>query len=272
MDLISGSVDQTSSSQAKLARMFDRRCRGYEAIGYTILLPANAVPGWPADVVLPSDPVWKRDYSGSVRRLIRDGVDTPLPSLFVHAARAVPEDAEGAARARKASEAFLYRRLDTLRETNGRFRVNVTLPIPFDGFGTLEVDLLCAGARLAIELDGGQHLADPAAYRRDRRKDQLLQENGYFVLRFLAEDVGKELNVVLDAILRVLARRRQSAARPSLSDSYAEAVNEIADGIPEGASGGSTQGVRITATSRDLLRATGVHPTTCIWHMLRTTA
>lgn len=45
-----------------LARMFDRRCRGYEAVGYTILLPASAIPGWPADVVLPSDPVWKRDY------------------------------------------------------------------------------------------------------------------------------------------------------------------------------------------------------------------
>ena len=39
-----------------LARMFDRRCRGYEAIGYTVLLPASAIPGWPADVVLPSDP------------------------------------------------------------------------------------------------------------------------------------------------------------------------------------------------------------------------
>jgi superfamily II DNA or RNA helicase/very-short-patch-repair endonuclease len=196
-----------------LARMFDRRCRGYEAIGYTILLPASAIPGWPADVVLPSDPVWKRDYSGSVRRLIRDGVDTPLASLFVHAARAMPEDAEGATRARSATEAFLYRRLDTLAETNGRFRLNVALPIPFDGFGTLEVDLLCADARLAVELDGGQHLADPTAYRRDRRKDQLLQENGYFVLRFLAEDVGKDLDAVLDAVLRVLARRRQSAAR-----------------------------------------------------------
>jgi superfamily II DNA or RNA helicase/very-short-patch-repair endonuclease len=196
-----------------LARMFDRRCRGYEAIGYTILLPASAVPGWPADVVLPSDPVWKRDYSGSVRRLIRDGVDTPLASLFVHAARAMPEDAEGAARARSASEAFLYRRLDTLKETNGRFRLNAALPIPFDGGGTLEVDLLCADARVAIELDGGQHLADPVAYRRDRRKDQLLQENGYFVLRFLAEDVGKDLDAVLDAILRVLARGRRSAAK-----------------------------------------------------------
>jgi superfamily II DNA or RNA helicase/very-short-patch-repair endonuclease len=196
-----------------LARMFDRRCRGYEAIGYTILLPASAIPGWPADVVLPSDPVWKRDYSGSVRRLIRDGVDAPLATLFVHVARTMPEDAEGAARARSASEAFLYRRLDTLAEAAGRFRLNVALPIPFDGFGTLEVDLLCADARLAIELDGGQHLADPIAYRRDRRKDQLLQENGYFVLRFLAEDVGKELDAVLDAILRVLARRRKSGAK-----------------------------------------------------------
>jgi superfamily II DNA or RNA helicase/very-short-patch-repair endonuclease len=203
--------DYADLSVPMLARMFDRRCRGYEAIGYTILLPASAVPGWPADVVLPSDPVWKRDYSGSVRRLIRDGVDTSLASLFVHAARTMPEDGEGAARARSATEAFLYRRLDTLTETSGRFRINVALPIPFDGFGTLEVDLLCADARVVIELDGGQHLADPIAYRRDRRKDQLLQENGYFVLRFLAEDVGKNLDAVLDAILRVLVRRRQSA-------------------------------------------------------------
>jgi very-short-patch-repair endonuclease len=164
-------------------------------------------------VNIASDPVWKRDYSGSVRRLIRDGVDAPLASLFVHAAGAMPEGADGAARARSATEAFLYRRLDTLTETSGRFRLNVALSIPFDGFGSLEVDLLCADARVVIELDGGQHLADPVAYRRDRRKDQLLQENGYFVLRFLAEDVGKDLDAVLDAILRALVRRRQSAAR-----------------------------------------------------------
>lgn len=92
--------------------------------------------------------------------------------------------------------------------TRGRFALNKALPIAFDGGGALEVDLLCADARLALELDGAQHLADPVAYRRDRRKDQLLQENGYFVLRFLADDVGKELDSVLDAILRVLSRRR----------------------------------------------------------------
>ena len=191
-----------------LARMFDRRCRGYEAIGYRILLPASAIPGWPADVVLPSDPVWKHDYSASGQRLVRDGVDTPLASLFVHTARAVPPDAEGAVRAGSATEAFLYRRLETLNETAGRFSLNTGLAIPFDGRGSLEVDLLCADVRVAVELDGAQHLGDPIAYRRDRRKDQLLQENGYFVLRFLAEDVGKNLNLVLDAILSAVSRRR----------------------------------------------------------------
>ena len=199
-----------------LARMFDRRCRGYEAVGYTVLLPASAIPGWPSDVVLPSDPVWKRDYSGSVRRLVQDGVDTPLASLFVHAARTFPADADGVNRARSATEAFLFRRLETLPETKGRFRLNVALSIPFDGQSQLEVDVLCADARVAIELDGAQHLADPVAYRRDRRKDQLLQENDYFVLRFLAEDVGKDLDLVLDAVLRALSRRTElaSATKP----------------------------------------------------------
>jgi len=143
-----------------------------------------------------------------VRRLVRDGVDKPLATLFVHAAREVPPDAEGIQRARSASEAFLYRRLETLSETAGRFRLNVTLPIPFDGWGQMEVDLLCADAHIAVELDGGQHLANTEAYRRDRRKDLFLQENGYFVLRFLAEDVGQHLDTVLDAILRTLSHRR----------------------------------------------------------------
>lgn len=196
-----------------LARMFDRRCRGYESLGYTVVLAASAIPGWPADVALPSDPVWKRDYSGSVRRLVRDGVDTPLATLFTHAARVVPPDADGAARARSATEAFLFRRLETLPETEGRFALNRTLPIAFDDRSALEVDLLCADARLAVEVDGAQHLGDPAAYRRDRRKDQLLQENGYFVLRFLAEDVGKELDTVLDTVLRALSR---GASTPAL--------------------------------------------------------
>lgn len=191
-----------------LSRMFDRRCRGYEAVGYTILLPASATPGWPADVPLPVDPKWKHDYAASVRRLARDGVGAPLADLFARVTQSPSPGAQGADRARSATEAFLYRRLETLPETSGRFTLNAILPIAFDGWGHMEVDLLCADARLVIELDGPQHLSDPDAYRRDRRKDALLQEQGYFVLRFLAEDVGKHLDAILDAVLRVLANWR----------------------------------------------------------------
>ena len=197
-----------------LARMSDRRCRGYEAVGYTIVLPASAIPGWPADVALPADPLWKRDYAASVRRLVRDGVDAPLANLFVTVARPVPSGAEGANRARSASEAFLYRRLETLPETRGIFQVNADLPIAFDGWGRMEVDLLCADSRVVVEIDGAQHLSDPVAYRRDRRKDQLLQESGYLVLRYLAEDLAKELDSVLDGILRSLSSRRKPGSAP----------------------------------------------------------
>jgi len=192
-----------------LSRMFDRRCQGYEAVGYTILLPASALPGWPTDVPLPVDPEWKRDYAASVRRLIRDGVDTPLANLFVHTARVPLPEAVGADRARSTSEAFLFRRLETLAETAGRFRLNVRLPIPFDSMGSMEVDFLCADAGLVIELDGAQHLSDAQAYRRDRRKDALLQQHGFFLLRFLAEDLAKELDAVLDAILQTLEHRQR---------------------------------------------------------------
>lgn len=156
---------------------------------------------------LPVDPQWKQDYAASVRRLIRDGIDAPLAQLFVHAARTPATDAEGAERARSASEAFIFRRLETLPALAGQFRLNALLPIPFNDRGQMEVDLLCEKAKLVIEIDGGQHLGDAVAYRRDRRKDALLQTYGYLVLRFLADDLGKELESVLDTVLRTMVGR-----------------------------------------------------------------
>jgi very-short-patch-repair endonuclease len=192
-----------------LSRMFDRRCQGYEAVGYTIQIPGSAVPGWPADVDLPIDAQWKSEYSASVQRLVRDGVDAPLAKLFVHAARTHDENAEGIKRARSASEAFLFRRLESLKETTGQFRLNIKLPIAFDGWGEMEVDFLNEQNRV-IEIDGDQHLANREAYRRDRRKDLLVQQNGYTILRFMAVDIGSHLNEVLDSIIRALAHRRQT--------------------------------------------------------------
>jgi hypothetical protein len=53
--------DRADPNVSMLSRMFDRRCRGYDQIGYKVLVPASAIPGSPDDVPLPSDPVWKRD-------------------------------------------------------------------------------------------------------------------------------------------------------------------------------------------------------------------
>ena len=89
----------------------------------------------------------------------------------------------------------------------------------------MEVDLLSPEIRLAIELDGPHHLSGLDSYRRDRRKDALLQENGFFVLRFLAEDVGKLLDDVLDRIHRVISHQNRCAnsqprGKPTLAIEY----------------------------------------------------
>ena len=133
---------------------------------------------------MPVNLQWKRDYAASVKRLIHDGVDVPLANLFLHAARA-----------------------------NSRlFWIERELAVPFDSRGKMEVDFLCEKSRLVIELDGGQHLGDTEAYRRDRRKEAALQEHGYLVLRFLCEDLGKRLDDVADAILRAIDHQRRQIA------------------------------------------------------------
>jgi len=103
----------------------------------------------------------------------------------------------------------LHRLYDGKRDVRVYDYADLNVPIlAFDGWGRMEVDLVCTDSRVVIEVDGAQHLADPIAYRRDRRKDRLLQDSGYLVLRYLAEDLAKELDSVLDGILRSLSSRR----------------------------------------------------------------
>ena len=130
-----------------------------------------------------------------------------MGGLFLNAARKAESPVDSIDQARSASELFFHRRWETLSETKGAFRLNVPLPIAFDGFGRMEVDFLCSDAGLVIEVDGTQHFTDPEAYRRDRRKDALLQENGYFVLRFLPTDLAVHLDSILDTVLRTMAHR-----------------------------------------------------------------
>ena len=97
--------------------------------------------------------------------------------------------------------------MDGLPNTKGLFALNGRLDIPFGPNSYMEVDLLCKEKRVAVEIDGAFHFEDAEHYRRDRRKDFLLQKNGYLVLRFLAEDVTKRLPQVVEEISAALAFR-----------------------------------------------------------------
>ncbi len=124
---------------------------------------------------------------------------------------ASPRDPETAERARSLAERLLFAALEQHPATRGRFELNARMPFSF-GPRAAEIDLISRGDELAIEIDGYYHFVDADAYRRDRRKDVLLQRHGLFVLRFLANDVAAELDPILDRIVDVLHRPRPSAS------------------------------------------------------------
>lgn len=60
------------------------------------------------------------------------------------------------------------------------------------------VDFACMERRLAIELDGGQHVEQVES---DKRRTNYLQTRGYHVLRFWNHEVIESPELVVDAIL-----------------------------------------------------------------------
>jgi very-short-patch-repair endonuclease len=65
------------------------------------------------------------------------------------------------------------------------------------------VDFVCLSKHLIIELDGGQHNLDAHADR-DRRRDAILAQGGFKVLRFWNNEVDTNLIGVLETIDREL--------------------------------------------------------------------
>ncbi|NVJ22131.1 DUF559 domain-containing protein [Myxococcus sp. AM011] len=125
----------------------------------------------------------------------------------VHAARQKDE-----ARARSKAERFLYNKiLQVHPATRGLFALNATVDLG-DGSRPLEVDFLCRELRLAVEIDGYHHFLDPERFRRDRRKDLALQRAGYWVARFLEEDVVPRYEDILKTIETLMDARRREAA------------------------------------------------------------
>jgi hypothetical protein len=110
--------------------------------------------------------------------------------------------------ARSVAEATLFEALEATAATAGRFGLNESLSVRFGG-SAAEVDLLSRGDGIAIEIDGFHHFADLEGYRRDRKKDVLLQGQGLFVVRVLADDVMRDVRAAVNTVCQALAYRRK---------------------------------------------------------------
>jgi very-short-patch-repair endonuclease len=73
--------------------------------------------------------------------------------------------------------------------------------------GPYIVDFICLEHRLVIEVDGSQHIENEA----DELRTRWLQEHGWRVLRFWNNDIAKNREGVLEAVLDAL---RPSPTQP----------------------------------------------------------
>ena len=96
-------------------------------------------------------------------------------------------------------ETRLWRHLrKRLPLTDTHFRRQVAI-------GSYVADFCCHGAKLVVEVDGGQHTTDDAtAY--DSRRTAFLAGQGFRVLRFSNAEVMQNMEAVLDTIYAALAR------------------------------------------------------------------
>jgi very-short-patch-repair endonuclease len=70
--------------------------------------------------------------------------------------------------------------------------------------GPFVVDFVCWGARLVIEVDGGQHLECAS----DQARDRWMAENGFRVLRFWNHEVLGNVDGVLERIVEEVSAAR----------------------------------------------------------------
>jgi len=92
------------------------------------------------------------------------------------------------------AERILWFRLRGRRLLGWKFKRQV----PIDRF---IVDLVCADAKLIVELDGSQHAVRTL---QDEERTKTLEAMGYLVLRFWNNDVMRNIEGVLEEILNTL--------------------------------------------------------------------
>ncbi len=94
------------------------------------------------------------------------------------------------------AETILWSRLRDRQLAGYKFRRQVQI-------GPYIADFLCHEAQLIVELDGEQHGEDTAvAY--DQKRTEQIRRTGYRVWRFGNHEVKKDLNRVLDEIVRAI--------------------------------------------------------------------
>jgi very-short-patch-repair endonuclease len=120
-------------------------------------------------------------------QVIRTTQNVKAQSLSHHRARRLRRDQTEA-------EKKLWARLRARRFADFHFRRQ--FPI-----GNFIADFACPRARLAIELDGGQHL-DQAS--KDAWRTKLIEQRGYRVIRFWDAEVFTDIDGVLERIEHAL--------------------------------------------------------------------
>jgi hypothetical protein len=149
------------------------------------------------------------------RSLEQERVAPAVLAAFDEAVRLLPHagaSQDASDRARSQAERMMHGYLAGNPETAGLFELNGRMPFDF-GNRRAEVDLVCRQLAVAVEIDGYYHFRDEDGFRRDRRKDVLLQSHGFLVVRFLAGDVVSRLGEIMTQILDVVRMQRQRLGR-----------------------------------------------------------
>ncbi len=186
---------------------------------------ATAEPRTP--VALLTEPgalaAWRRGRNDRLAAMIDEGVvevaeratTAPVPAPAQAKARSPAATTRAATAngtamfdARSAAEVAMFEALEATPATAGRFELNGYLSVHFGG-GAAEVDLLARRDRIAIEIDGYHHFTDIEAYRRDRKKDLLLQLQGLIVIRLHAQDVVRDPRAAVTTVCQALAYRME---------------------------------------------------------------
>ena len=74
------------------------------------------------------------------------------------------------------------------------------------------VDFYCAGAKLAVELDGSRHY-EPEGEKYDMQRTRILEKRGILVLRFQNNDVNGDFKQVCDTIDKTVKERLETDKR-----------------------------------------------------------